>query len=153
MKINTKELIESEIIKSYKKRLNLLETRYWAHSKSIRKEYSLRDEMYQFPPIFSGQILLLTAHKAILSAENKEYPIDLETNLEEKTGELIAENFQQLTNWLNLNLNFFDEKLLTAEVKMIENNDFNPRYMLERLNDISTMEDIASLVYNKANKT
>ena len=153
LKINTKELIESEIIKSYKKRLNLLETRYWAHSKSTRKEYSLRDEMYQFPPIFSGQILLLTAHKAILSAENKNYPIDLETNLEEKTGELIAENFQQLTNWLNLNLNFFDEKLLTAEVKMIENNDFNPKYILERLDDISTMEDIASLVYNKANKT
>src|ERR1035441_2946379 len=44
LKTDTKELIESEIIKSYKRRLELLEIRYWSHSKAIRKKYGLRSE-------------------------------------------------------------------------------------------------------------
>ena len=73
------------------------------------------------PPNFSGQILLSTIEASILAAEKKEYPINLETYLIEKTGELIANNFQQLINWLNINLNHLDEKIIQAEIEMIKN--------------------------------
>ena len=76
------------------------------------------------------------AENAIDLAEKKEYPINLETFVVEKVGELIANNFQQLINWLNLNLNLLDEKLLKAEAKMIENNDFHPSIRLDRETDI-----------------
>lgn len=131
LKIDTKGVIESEIIKTYKKRINLLEARYWSHSKSIRKEYGLRGEIWD-PLKFSGQILLATIEAAILSAEKREYPINLETFLEVKTGELSANNFQQLCNWLNLNLNLLDEMIITAEIEMQKNGDFNPSLCLER---------------------
>lgn len=126
LKTDTKELIEEEIIKTYIKRLELLEIRYWSHSKSIRKQYGLRGEIWDFPINFSGYTLLLTAQNALISAERKEYPIFLKTLHAEKVGELVAHNFQQLANWLNLNLNYLDQKILEAESKMIENGDFNP---------------------------
>jgi hypothetical protein len=126
LKIETKELIEEEIIKTYIKRLELLEVRYWSHSKTIRKEYGLRGEIWDYPINYSGYMLLMIAQRAIISAENKEYPICLEAPHAEKVGELVAHNFQQLINWLNLNLNYLDQKILEAESKMIENGDFNP---------------------------
>lgn len=131
---NTRELVENEIIKTYKKRVELLEIRYWAHSKQIRQKYGLRGEIWEMPPNFSGHTLLLTIESALLSAQKREYPINLETFLIEKMGELIAYNFQQLTNWLNLNLNFLDEKIIKAENEMIKNNDFNPTLDIERNN-------------------
>lgn len=124
--LETKELIQSEIIKSYTKRLVLIEHRYWAHDKKTRIKYGLRGETWEYPINFSGHNLLLTAHWAIKAAENNEYPIDLETYMTEKTGELIANNFHELTNWLNLNLNFIDERILNAEIEMIKNADFYP---------------------------
>jgi len=127
LKKDTKELVESEIVKTYQKRLQLLETRYWSHSKSIRKEYGLRGEIWDYPVNFSGHILLMTAHSALDSAEKREYPIILETLLVEKVGERVVDNFNQLVNWLNLNLNFLDEKIIQAETLMIENGDFNPQ--------------------------
>ena len=86
---------------------------------------------------FIYNVYSITAEYAIDLAEKKEYPINLETFLVEKVGELIANNFQQLINWLNLNLNLLDEKLLKAEAKMIENNDFHPSIRLDRKMDIN----------------
>lgn len=126
LKADTRELVEGEIIKTYIKRLELLEIRYWSHSKSIRKEYGLRGEIWDFPINFSGYTLLQTAQSALISAENKEYQIYLETLLAEKVGDLVAQNFQQLANWLNLNFNLLDQKILEAESKMIQNGDFHP---------------------------
>ena len=143
LKIDTRELIESEIIKSYKKRLELLEMRYWSHSKSIRKKYGLRGEIWDYPVNFSGQRLLQIAHTAIIYAEKKEYPIDLETYVVEKEGELMANNFQQLINWFNLNLNLLDEKLFYAEARMIENGDFHPDI---RYDNISTIKMVAEAI-------
>lgn len=122
----TKELIHSEIIKSYKKRLCLIEHRYWSHEKRIRVEYGLRGEFWDYPINFSGNNLLLIAHWAIKAAEENDYPINLETHMVEKKGGLVANSFQELTNWLNLNLNYMDEKILNAEMEMIKNNDFKP---------------------------
>lgn len=85
---------------------------------------------------FIYNVYSITAEYAIDLAEKKEYPINLETFLVEKVGELIANNFQQLINWLNLNLNLLDEKL-KAEAKMIENNDFHPSIRLDRKMDIN----------------
>jgi hypothetical protein len=122
----TKEFVQSEIIQNYEKRLILLETRYWSHEKKIRVKYGLRGEVWDYPVIFSGNILLLTAHWVVKAAKMKIYPIDLETYMVEKKGILTANNFNELTNWLNLNLNFLDEKILKAEMEMIRNGDFNP---------------------------
>ena len=127
LKVQAKEYIEGEIIKAYKDRLKILEIRYWSHSKKIRRKYGLRGEIWDFPLDFSGHNLILTARNIIEMAENRNYPIDLETHLVEKRGELIARNFQQVQNWLNLNLNFLDEKILSAEINMIKNGDFNPQ--------------------------
>jgi len=124
--IETKELIQSEIIKSYKKRLFLIEHRFWAHDKHIRVKYGLRGDTWDYPIIFSGNNLLLIAHWAIKAAEKNDFPIDLETYMTEKQGDLIANNFQELINWLNLNLNYIEEKILSAEIEMIKNNEFNP---------------------------
>lgn len=126
----TKELIQSEIIGTYKDRLVLLENRYWSHSKKVRHKYGLRGEIWDYPVNFSGHSLLMTAHGAIESAMRRDFPIDLETYSVEKKGTLVANNFQELVNWLNLNLNFMDEKILKAEIKMIENGDFNPNLFI-----------------------
>lgn len=66
-----------------------------------------------------------------MRAKKKKYPINLETFYEERKGELIVDNFQQLTNWLNLNFNHFEEKLLRSEVHMIENGDYDPCFFLD----------------------
>ena len=153
LKLNTKELIEDEILKTYKKRVELLEIRYWSHSKRIRQEYGLRNEIYEMPPNFSGQILLSTIEASILAAEKKEYPINLETYLIEKTGELIANNFQQLINWLNINLNHLDEKIIQAEIEMIKNHDFNPVLHYRRDNTWKDFKDFqVDYLYKKAKK-
>lgn len=143
LKIDTRELVEEEIIKTYKKRLEILEIRYWSHSKATRKEYGLRGEIWDYPINFSGQGLLRTAHCAVIEAIRKNYPIDLETYYEEKKGELVAHNFQQLINWLNLNLNHLDEKILRAEARMIQDNKFNPDIWFKENGEKSTVEMIA----------
>lgn len=126
LKLQTKEFIEDEILKTYRHRLEILETRYWSHSKLMRKKYGLRGEPGDFPTNFSGHSLLLIARSAIDEAVDHVYPINLDTFSKEKRGDLVANNFQQVINWLNLNLNFLDEKILLAEIKMIQNGDFNP---------------------------
>ncbi|MFH6971521.1 restriction endonuclease [Flavobacterium petrolei] len=144
----TKESIQSGVIQVYKDRLILLETRYWSHSKKIRRKYSLRGEIWDYPVDFSGHSLMLTAQMAISSAMDNEYPIDLETHSAEKRGNLIANNFQELTNWLNLNLNFLDEKILKAEIEMIKNGDFNPELFSRAENELPI-----NLIANKISAT
>lgn len=122
----TRHFIQDEILNSYKKRLIILENRYWSHNKSIRKDYGLRDEIWDFPIQFSGSNLLYIANWAIIEAESNSYPINLNTHMVEKKGELIANNFQELINWLNLNLNYFDEKILKAEIEMQKDGKYNP---------------------------
>ena len=126
MKNETKGMVESEIIKTYLKRLTLIEDRYWSHSKSLRNKYGLRHEIGDWSREFVGQELLTTAREALMAAEHREYPIDLETYLKEQKGESVAYNFQQLSNWLNLNLNHFEEKLLVAEWAMYKNEEYRP---------------------------
>src|SRR5690606_26903617 len=55
----TEHYIQAEILQAYVKRLVLLETRYWSHSKTIRKQYGLRGEIWDIPVNFSGQHLLM----------------------------------------------------------------------------------------------
>ncbi|GAA0689986.1 hypothetical protein GCM10009104_15710 [Marinobacterium maritimum] len=127
LKAHTKEVVESEILKAYKERLGIIEDRYWSHAKRVRIEYGLRHDFMDFSGHFTGQELLATARSAIMLAGVRKYPIDLQMHLTKHKGEAIAHNFQQLINWLNLNLNHFDEKLLEAEWAMYQNGDFKPR--------------------------
>lgn len=143
MKNETKGMVESEIIKTYLKRLSLIEDRYWSHSKSLRNKYGLRHELGDWSREFVGQALLTTAREALMAAEHREYPIDLETHLTEQKGEPVAHNFQQLSNWLNLNLNHFEEKLLIAEWAMYENGEYRPRTMRTPYGETTTTEILA----------
>ena len=149
LKIDTKGLIETEILKTYYKRLLLLEDRYWSHSKRLRIEYGLRHEIMDFSMQFTGQQLLITARTAIMAAEERKYPIQLESFLKEQKGEKIAHNFQQLSMWLNLNLNHFEEKLLMAEWEMYKNGDYKPntRYRTSD-NKQTTTQIMAETIYN-----
>lgn len=128
LKTNTKDLVEAEILKVYKKRIELLEARYYSHDKETRREYGLKCDLIPvFPIYFSTGFLISTAKSAVIAAERRKYPIDLDTDLVEKRGDLKATNFQQLVNWLNLNLNHLDEKILMAEARMLDNGDFSPK--------------------------
>lgn len=149
LKIDTKGLIETEILKTYYKRLLLLEDRYWSHSKRLRIKYGLRHEIMDFSMQFTGQQLLMTARTAIMAAEERKYPIQLESFLKEQKGEKIAHNFQQFSMWLNLNLNHFEEKLLTAEWEMYENGDYEPNTRHRTSDDKQTTTQImAKTIYN-----
>lgn len=149
LKIDTKGLIETEILKTYYKRLLLLEDRYWSHSKRLRIEYGLRHQIMDFSMQFTGQQLLMTARTAIMAAEERKYPIQLESFLKEQQGEKIAHNFQQLSMWLNLNLNHFEEKLLMAEWKMYKNGDYKPNTRYRTSDDKQTTTQImAETIYN-----
>ena len=112
----------------------------------------MREELWEFPIRYSGQLLLKTAHEALIEAENKRYPINLETYLQEKQGDLIAHNFQQLSNWLNVNLNHMDEKIYRAEARMIENGDFNPDIRFKNDNEMSTVEMMAKAIATARNR-
>ena len=119
-------------MKSYKKRVNLLTKKYWSHSKQTRKDYNLREELCDMTFYFSGAAILRIVEEAIFLAEKNEYPIDVYTHYEKKVGNDVVENFQQLRNWLDLNLNLLDYEILRAEYEMLKNGDFKP--YIERLN-------------------
>lgn len=149
LKSDTKGFIESEILKTFYKRLLLLEDRYWSHSKSVRIEYGLRHDIIDFSMHFTGQQLLTTARTAILAAEERNYPIDLESFLKEQKGDKVAHNFQQLSMWLNLNLNHFEEKLLMAEWEVYKNGDYQPDTRSKTGDgEQTTTELIAKTIYN-----
>lgn len=149
LKIDTKGLIEAEILKTYHKRLLFLEDRYWSHSKKLRIKYGLRHDTADYTMQFVGQQLLITARTAIMAAEERKYPINLESFLREQKGEKVAHNFQQLSMWLNLNLNHFDEKLLIAELEMYQNGDYQPDIEHRIKGDQRTTTEIAAdAIYN-----
>ncbi|MDT3718264.1 restriction endonuclease [Pseudomonas oryzihabitans] len=145
MKAETREFVEIEVIKTYKKRLRLIEERYWSHSKSTRIKYGLRTDILDYSLSFIGQQMLVIARDALMSAEHREYPIDLETHLKEQQGDSKAHNFQQLCNWLNLNLNHFEEKLLTAEWEMYKNGEYQPDTIRTPDSEQTTTERMANM--------
>ncbi len=132
LKKTSSDFIQDEILKSYKKRVNLLTKKYWSHSKQTRKDYNLREELCDMTFYFSGAAILRTVEGAISLAKKNEYPIDVDTHYEKRAGNDIVENFQQLRNWLDLNLNLLDYEILRAEYEMLKNGDFKPD--IERLN-------------------
>lgn len=125
-KRETKHLVQAEILKMYADRARLLDIRYWSHPKQIRKDYNLRPDFFDPYIDFSGTELLSLIFKAILQGEEANYPIDLLIYSKKKVGADRAENFDELINWLNLNLNMLDRILLGAEYRMMKKNDFNP---------------------------
>ena len=147
MKEETRGMVEGEILKTHLKRLMLIEDRYWAHSKPLRIEYGLRHDITDYSMEFTGQQLLVTARAAIMAAEERNYPIDVETYLKEQKGDSTAHNFQQLLNWLNLNLNHFEEKLLAAEWAMSKNDDYHPDTTRTPEGETSTTEMLAKAMH------
>lgn len=135
LKQTTNEMIEDKILKSYKSRVTLLSKKYWSHTKDIRKKYNLREDFFsEFKFEFSGADLLNTICAALIAAEKNLYPINVATIYEKKAGNDILDNFQQLRNWLDLNLNLLDFEIHNAEYLMLKNGDFYPD--IERLNPI-----------------
>jgi Restriction endonuclease len=120
----SKDYVEEEILKHYLERIALIDRRYWSHKKGVRIDYELRHEYAELN--YSIPFVLQTGVWAIKEAYAKRYPIDLNTHLKEKHGVLMADNFQQLLNWLNLNFNVIDKKILDAEMKMQKDGRFNP---------------------------
>lgn len=147
LKEETVAFVEHKILNSYLKRLTRIDDRYWAHTKKIRIKYGLRHDLLDLSFKFVGQQLLATARKAIIFAQKKHYPIDLETHLKEHQGSKTADNFQQLINWLNLNLDYFDEKLLIAEWEMHENGDYKPDNVLTPEGEITSTSMMAEGMY------
>lgn len=120
------ETFQNEILKTYSRRLNYILNRYFSHSKNIRIKYELREDPYVFKRKFSVYVLLIAISDAIISGIKNEYPIDIETYLEEKYGDSSISNFHQLINWLNCNLIEIEERILKAEVDMQKNGEFKP---------------------------
>ena len=153
LKQTTNEMIEDKILKSYKSRVTLLSKKYWSHTKDIRKKYNLREDFFsEFKFEFSGADLLNTICAALIAAEKNLYPINVATIYEKKAGNDILDNFQQLRNWLDLNLNLLDFEIHNAEYLMLKNCDFHPD--IERLNPIYDKQEYAwlqktSLIFKK----
>ncbi|WP_217533118.1 restriction endonuclease [Vibrio metschnikovii] len=147
LKAETKDMVEAEIIKMYKKRLHLLEDRYWSHSKKTRIKYRLRDDVYDFSMNFSGQLILAAARQAILAAEDFNYPITIQSHQKEQQGNPVASNFQQLQNWLNLNLNYFEEKLTEAEWSMYQNGEYKPDFVRTPEDETTISSMLAEAMY------
>lgn len=122
---DTRELVGDEILKFFRKRYRLSESRYWSHSKQIRRKYSLRGDVSEQPEYSGGQILMKIEH-VLTQAEKHQFPINLTTINIEQHGETTAENINQAINWLNLNFNILDEKILMAEIEMLKHNEFSP---------------------------
>lgn len=152
LKIDTRELVEHEIIKTYVARLDFLEKRYFSHSKSIRVDYGLRGDYCMPYYDFSATDILMTAQRALIYAEQKEYPIKLDTVSSDKVGDLVVDNFQQLTNWLNLNCNWLDQQLFKAESKMYIDGEYKPRIEEPSTEDKGSIKELITKVYFSKNK-
>lgn len=132
LKEATSALIEDSILSGYEERARLLDKKYWSHSKYVRREYDLRPELCDNSLRFSGADVLSRVAYALGNAKRQAYPIHVGTSYSRKAGEDIVNNFQELQNWLNLNLNLLDYELMRAEYLMMKNEDFKPD--LDRLN-------------------
>ncbi|WP_241285469.1 restriction endonuclease [Chryseobacterium arthrosphaerae] len=124
LKQETKDFIEQDILIHFQDRINLIRRRYMSHGKRIREQYDLK--LQHGDRDYSVFFVLSTATSAITEAVGRNYPIDLSTGLGLQYGELQANNLQQVINWLNLNLNIVDKKILEAEIKMQKDGNFSP---------------------------
>lgn len=136
-KHETKAYLESEILKTYYERLQLLEDRYWSHSKKVRIKYGLRNDSLSFGEPVKGHQVLSVARVAILNSQERRYPIEIYKYFIDCEGELIIDSFQQLVLWLNVNLNRFDELLYKAEMEMLKNGEFNPVFEKYSIDGVS----------------
>lgn len=130
----SKSYIQNEILDTYVRRARLLHIRYFSHKKRIRKDYGLRGELGEVAS-FSGAWLLRTVFDVLEQARTHKYPIDLKTHMIEKVGNDLAEDFIELIQWLNLNLNWLDEKILNAEYRMMKDGVFSPRLSKPNLDE------------------
>lgn len=137
----SKNYIQNEILDTYVRRARLLHIRYFSHKKRIRKDYGLRGELGEVA-CFSGAWLLTTVFDVLEEARTQKYPIDLQTHMVEKVGNDLAEDFIELVQWLNLNLNWLDEKILKAEYQMMQDGVFEPNLIDPDLNQ-KTWNEIA----------
>lgn len=148
-KEKTKHLVHTEILNMYIDRARLLDIRYWSHKKQIRKDYNLRPDIFDSEIYFSGTELLSLIFKAISKGIKSQYPINLLIYSKRKIGNEKADNFDELINWLNLNLNMLDRVLLKAEYSMLENNDFNPNTMRSKyieFNGVTQFESTSEIL-------
>lgn len=126
LKKRTKNIVQGEMLKAYEARADLLAKRYFTHSKAVRIKYGLRDDPYDFRMRFSGQLFIGMIFAAIERAKENKYPMCLKSLFEIRAGEDVVDSYPEFSNWLNINLNMFDEMLLRAEHAMIIGGDFNP---------------------------
>lgn len=138
LKQRTRKLVQAEMLKAYESRADYLATRYFSHPKRIRIKYGLRDDIDSMDLRFSGQLFIGFIFAAIEKAKLNNYPMSVQSVFKVKAGEKIVESFIELINWLNINLNMFDEILLKAEYEMIKNKEFQP-----------DLEDIGSPEYKQ----
>ena len=136
----SKNYIQNEILDTYVRRARLLHIRYFSHKKRIRKDYGLRGELGEVA-CFSGAWLLTTVFDVLEKARAQKYPIDLQTHMVEKVGNDLAEDFIELVQWLNLNLNWLDEKILKAEYQMMQDGVFEPNLIDPDLNQKTSVHD------------
>lgn len=122
----TTRLIESKILNTYFERLIILQTRYWSHSKDIRMEYGLRRERHDFEPDFSVQFIIFAIKNALQKGLKNNYPFLNKTSLPIQFGESNINNFNELINWLNINFNVLDRKIIEAEIEMQKNGQYSP---------------------------
>lgn len=148
LKDRTRKIIQLEMLQAYEHLAELLAERYFSHSKSIRIEYGLRGDPYNpWAPLFSGQLFIGMIFGAIERAKYNEYPMSVKSLLDVRAGEDLIESYFELANWLNVNLNMFDEMLLHAENAMILAGDFRPHVV-----DRSKPENTASYQEYKKHK-
>lgn len=144
LKLETQDYTQSVIIDYYKKRFDILESRYYSHGKRIREKYGLKAYLEDVHPNFSGYYMLAKISKVLDQMRLNLYPIDLVPLQKIKVGNDKAENLQQAINWINLNLNFLDEAILLAEIEMQKKGEFSPELEYPRKSII----DIYKLLYD-----
>lgn len=125
---STNDIIEDKILDTYIERFICSQTRYWSHSKEVRIKYGLRRERHDYFPEFSVQFIIHTISNAITLGKSKIYPFELNTSLPVQFGDNLINNFKELINWLNINFNVIDKKMIEAEIEMQRNGDFNPQF-------------------------
>jgi restriction system protein len=125
LKEMTKEFVDHNMLSTYEGRIENIYRRYLSHKKQVRRDYGLTLELGNAD--YSVGFVIETARDAIKRAKNKEFPISLNTSLTEQYGEQRAENVQQLINWMNLNFNVIDKKILDAEGEMQRDGSFQPK--------------------------
>ena len=76
LKKETEHYSLTNILSSYEKRFNILEARYWSHSKQIRQKYNLRGYIEDNIE-FSGSLLLTKIRSVIENIKKVSYPINL----------------------------------------------------------------------------